>query len=468
MSRSDEGGFDMVMEIAQQLLQEVAAEAPLPLNPTNGSFAGISGTFTPEVSIDSLTLGTFPQIILSIDLTGSTFVATSVPTFLQPVPQSLRNIDLSGDISVPVPLSVSGDALVADFSTAGAPTISSDLFDSLLAAPLIQFALAETLLIDPSGATYSSTLQQIKGAFATVIQQQIASLPDQTLIDFSGFSSSLQAATGTGLSGFTFSFGSESLFLLFTLGGSPGDPAAITRSNLLRTAEGEPADRADLVLSNACLLRDFLRPKLITLLGLSPGGFLPGFGIPPGSPIDWIGSAPVPQLVGGPIASAAITSLIAGDDGTNLRLLVSATATGILGSFTSTASIDITISVAMTVVGGTLTLTLTPVGTPVVNTTVSIPWWVYVFGFAIGGVEVATIIAAANAFGGNILNGFIAGALSSVGGFSFSAPLPAGTPPLNVRSLTMGQSDAPLQLVLLIGIPIPDPFFQNDIIVNFI
>lgn len=482
MSVRDEGGFDLVMEVAQQLLLEVATQVSIPQSPTNLSFAGISGTLTPAATVDGIVLGTAPQIIISISLTGSTFSATSVPIYLSPVPDSLRNIDLVGDVSVPVPLAVSGLALAADFANAGTPTVSQEVFDSILGAPLIQFLLVETLLVDPTGALYNSTVQTIETAFTTQVQQLITGLPDATLIDFSGFSSSLATSIGTGLSALNFSFGNQSIFLLFTVGGSPGNPTLITRSDLLRNSENQPADRADLIVSNACLLRDFIRPKLVAPpgpgftggLGLTPGGFLPGFGgfapigIPAGSPIEWFGSVPFAAIVGGPIASASITSVIVGDDGTNLRLLIGGTATGILGTFTATTSIDITISVALTITGTTLSLTLTPLGSPVVNTNVSIPWWVYVVGFAIGGFEVAAIIAAANAFGGSIANGIISGSLAGLGGFTFTAPLPSNTPPITVRAMSMGQSDAPPQFLSGPFFPLLDPFPQNDIVANFI
>ena len=467
MSVADEGNFDLVIEAGQPLLLSLARGISIPNAPTTINFSGVTATVTVVAAVDSLDLGACPNLNLGITLEGTTIEATSVPVFLNPVPQNLRTINVTGDVTIAVPLTTVGLALVADF-TKGTPTVSQDVFNSVLAAPLIEFLLAETILIDPTGGLYATTVQQIEALLTQQIQAAVAGLGQAALIDFTSFSAALAGAIGTGIKAFTFKCGSQSIFLLFTIGGTPGNPSFITRSDLLRTSDGQVADRADLILSNGSLLRDIIKPALSGLLGLSPGGFASSALV--GAPLAWFGAASFPSIVGGAISSASITSVIVGIDGTNLRILLTATAGGIAGSFTVNASIDITMSFSATIAGGILTLKFAPLGTPQVSSNVSIAWWVYVLGFVTGGFTLDAIIAITSALAGNIANGIIAGLVGgAIPTIPVPIPLPAGIPPLTVRQVSLFQADAFPSLVVIGGfIFIPLPFPENDIIINFI
>jgi len=469
MSIADEGGFDMVMEVAQTLLLEIAGSVNIPTESTTLTFQGITGNLTTEALIDQVTLGAFPNLNVGLDVSGTTFDATSVPVFLSPVPNSLRTVTLSGNVSATVPLGVSGFALGANFDQAKLPVVSQDVFNSVLAAPLIQFLLAETFLIDPTGALYSQTVQNIRSALTSALQAPFVAVGSQIVFD----ASSLRGV-GTGLTNFDFSFGNQSIFLQFTFGGAGGAASAISRSNLLRTPDGTPVDRADLIISNACILRDFIKPTLMLPpgaggLGLTAGGFAPPvlFG---GAPLAWSGSAPFPAAVTGPISSASIDSVVVGIDGANFRILLNATANGVAGSFSVSASIDITLSLGVSINGTTVTFTLTPVGSPVVSSNVSIAWWVYVLGFVTGGFTLDVIIAVANAFGGNLANSIISGSVAgAIPSITITFPLPPGLPTLSVRSTSLSQTDAPPSAVLIAGFFFLNlPFPQNDIIVDVI
>jgi hypothetical protein len=470
MSFPDEGQFDLVMEVAQQLLLDVAKNVAIPTTTTQISFAGITGTLTFQATVDQVTLGTFPNVNVSLNLAGTKIVADTVPAFLNPVPPSLRTIEIIGDVTIPVPLMVSGLKLQADFTNAGTPVVSQDVFNSIFSSPLILFLLAETFLQDPTGGLFMQTEQLIENTTTQQIQMNVASLEVETLLDASSISTALVGAIGTGVKSLQFGFGNQSIFLLFTIGGTPGTFSRITRSDLLRNSDGEPADRADLIVSNACIMRDFLKPTVSGLLGLTPGGFAPGFGPLSVAPFLWAGGVPFPAAVGGPIAAATITSVIAGIDGTNLRLLVTMTAAGILGTFSVNATIDVTISFRAAMSGGTLTLTFAPVGAPAVSSNVSIAWWVYVAGFAIGGIEVAVIIAAANAVAGSVANGIIAGLVGgAIPVIPIPVPFPGNLPALSVRQVSLFQADASPTLALAGGVfLLPLPFPQNDIIINLI
>ncbi len=479
MSAADEGGFDLVIEIAQQLLLSVAGSVAIPETPEPIAFAGISGTFTPVAAVSEVTLGNSPTLDVSISLDGTTIVASHVPWYLDPVPKKFRTINVTGDVTVPVPLVASGLTLAADFSSAGTPAVSQAVFDSIFAAPLVEFLLVVTLIVDPTGGLYQQVKTAITNQVTTQLQAAVGSIGKVVLIDFTPMSAALAAAVGKPIAGFTFAFGNLSVFLLFVIGGAFGTTP--TRSDLLRATGGEPADRADLIISNACLLRDLVRPNLMAPpasggggLGLTAGGFLPGTGPVPGSPLAWVGSVPFPPAAGGAISSVTINSVIVGVDGTNLRLLVSATANGLSGplgsAFTVNASIDVTVSVSAAISGGTLTLALTPVGTPAVSSNVSIAWWVYVLGFVLGGFTGVEIIAIANAFADTFANGLVAGLVKgALGPISVPIPLPSGVPALTVRQVSLFQADAPPSLVLVDGfIIIGLPFPHNDVIINFI
>jgi hypothetical protein len=43
---------------------------------------------------DHITLGTFPDVNVTLNLTGTSMVADAVPVYLNPVPQNLRTIDM--------------------------------------------------------------------------------------------------------------------------------------------------------------------------------------------------------------------------------------------------------------------------------------------------------------------------------------------------------------------------------------
>jgi hypothetical protein len=123
----------------------------------------------------------------------------------------------------------------------------------------------------------------------------------------------------------------------------------------------------------------------------------------------------------------------------------------------------------VTISGGTLTLTLAQARAPNVTSSVSIAWWVYVAGFVTGGFAADTIIAAANLFGGSIADNIISNLISSsLSTITTAVPLPAGTPTLTVRQVSLSQSDAPPTTVMVFGIPIPLAFPMNDVIINLI
>ena len=241
----------------------------------------------------------------------------------------------------------------------------------------------------------------------------------------------------------------------------------ISRSNLLRrTSDGQPLDRAALILSNAGFLGCFVRPLIATALGLTPVGFNPSH------PFFWGGRVPLAIPGGLPtgIAGVFVNSMMAGIDGTNLRLLANIEADGIASAFTVTASVDMTFSFTAGIAGSSLTFTVAPLGTPSVQSNLSIAWWVYVAAFVVAGMTLDAVLAAIQAFGGSILNGPIARSIAIPSIPMVGIPLVG--PPMTVRATSLGQADAPVRTIT-ISLPVgsiafPDQFRANDIIVNFV
>jgi hypothetical protein len=465
---NDDGGFDIVMELTAALLSQAAGAASIPSGSAPISFAGAQGTLTFAPTVDGLTLATGNVFEISVDLEGCSIDFTSVPPPLNTVPPSLQTIGLDGDVVVPVPWSVSPSGLTLNFGNAGAPTVSQNADNSVLAAPLVQFLLAETLLTDPSGALYNQTVQQIESVIAQQIQNQVSGLGPVTLLNLAALSGGIAGVTGKPIAAATgvTTSGNQTIALGLTVGGAGGSFAPPWHSDLLRNSAGVPVDLADFIVSNACFLRDFLEHILSTKLGLSPSGFASV------SPFSWTGSAPVPSAAGaagGLITSAVITSALGDIDGTNIDVTLGLTINGIGGSFTVTATATVTFSLNVVVTGGSLTITLTLLGSPVVNSNVSIAWWVYVAGFVIGGVDAVVLIATANAAGGTVADGIISAVIGAAITLSpITLALPPGTPALAVRAVSLGQSDAPPTTITILGTTFPLPFPQNDILVNLL
>ncbi|HEY8789997.1 MAG TPA: hypothetical protein VIM10_12810, partial [Actinopolymorphaceae bacterium] len=139
-------------------------------------------------------------------------------------------------------------------------------------------------------AARSAILTTLQAAFEGAVRTALAGLGLVTLASPPGLplaprSAALRTRT-------------QSLHLLYAVGGPAGDPNLISRSMLLTSGAGVPLDAVALDISNACLLRDLIRPVLAARLALPSGGFLPGH------PCFFIGASPLTVPGGTPFGTA--------------------------------------------------------------------------------------------------------------------------------------------------------------------
>jgi hypothetical protein len=480
MTTADNGGFDFAVEIAEDTVTFAARSLVIPPSapqPFNG--AGMQGRILPHVAIDDIDLIAPTTLRMKLNLQGTNILVTQIVLggVGQSVPAWMQNIELSGIVTIDDRLEILGNALVVNYigdPAAGTPHVDFALDESsVLASPLVTLIMAQAILEDPTGTTYqqrrTQILDMIRLQTITAVRSQIMSLGTQTLIPSPPpFPPPIPSVISA-----NFKIGDRTIHMLYHTCGSGGNPALITRSNLLRrTSDGQPLDVATLIASNTGFIGCVVNPATTMALGLSPGGFVAGH------PFLWIGRIPLP-IVGGPpplISGVFVTSILAGIDGTNLRLLANLVADGVGGAFTINAAVDTTFSLTTTATatGTTLTMTTTPLGLPIVQSDVSIAWWVYASSFLSGGIELATVLAAIDAFGGLVLNGVIATAVARfLPTLTLPLSLPPAIPAVTVRTQSLRQADAPTRTVTIvsalgISVPFTDPFPANDIIINLV
>lgn len=472
MPIADHGGFDLATEVAEDTItfavrtMGIPAGAPMPFNA-----AGFAGQILPQVAVEDTDL-VMPDVFRLELATQGTIARVTQITLggaAWNVPAWMQNVPIGGIVTVDDALEVRGTAVVVDYTsdrTRNFPSVNPALDEAaILAAPLVQFILAQAILADPrNGTAYNAARAQllttIRNQVGNAVRAQMGNIGTLTVAP-------PPAIPGVVIASMAFRMGDRAIHLLYSICGLAGSPASITRSNLLRrTSDQQPLDVGTLIISNAGLLGCFVRPSVIAGLGLTPGGFIAGH------PCFWTGSAPIRLPGGNPplISGISVTSVLAGVDGTNLRLLATVVATGTAGAFTVTASIDTTFSLNATATGRTLTLAMTPLGAPVVSSDVTIAWWVYVGGFIAGGIGLAAVLAAIDLFSGELLNGLIGGMIAPfLPAVTITVPLPAGVPSVSVRAQSLRQADAPIRTLRLPnGSLFSDPFPANDRIVNLV
>jgi hypothetical protein len=468
----DHGNFDIAIEIAEDTVAFVERSRGIPpIPPRWFNTPDMRGQITYQIRIDDIDLVTPNVFHLVLNLEGSTIKVTETTRRGQVV-QHLNDppTPIRGTVTIDDLLEMSNNVLSVDFggnAAAGTPVISVNLDESFMFESIpIRDILVEAELADRVGHTIyqqkrSQLLQQIKSEITQHIRDGLAVLGVMTLVT---------PPPAFGVTSSNFRVGDRAIHVLYHTCGSGGNPALISRSNLLRrTSDGQPLDVAALILSNSGLLGCVLRPSVTTGLSLTPGGFVAGH------PFLWFGRVPLSIPGGLPtgISGVFVTSIMAGIDGTNLRLLANVVADGVAGSFTVKSSVDTTLRfTATSTTGNCLTFAIAPIGRPAVRSDISIEAWVYVAAAAGAGFMLTAVLAAIDAFGGLLLDGIIARLITPP-----PPPpprticLPPGTPPVTIRAQSLGQSDAPTRTVTVslplgLSFTFADPFPANDMIIN--
>lgn len=466
----DNGGWDLTVEIAANALAALIGGALPPAPPRQIQTNLASGTLTPQVRITGATLSATADLTVSLSTDGTMLRITQLtfPPGAGTPPALPVDVEIKATVRVTARLTMRSNALVVDFApmpVLNQPLVVADVDDEVLLEPpfliLLAWAFANggqagldqmrRLILDTLEDGLENGVRDAVTSLGTVVLVPAPTLPPPL------------AVTGSALLA-----SPASLRVFYSVGGPAGNTSLVTRSMLLTSSvTGTPADAAALCISNACLLRDFVRTGLIAPpLALPAGGFLAGH------PCLFVGPVPIPLPAGGipGVAGATFDSLLAGTDEAGLlHLVASMTATGVGGSFTYRATVDASFAFSASASGGTLTLAFTPVTPPAVRSDVSIAAWVYVAAGLTGGAALVGVLAAVDAFAGAAVDGPIAtaigGALPTI---TLGIPLPSRLPALAVRTSSTAQPDSTRRSIPIGGISIPDPFRSHDIIVNLI
>jgi hypothetical protein len=380
-----------------------------------------------------------------------------------------RDIDIEGEVLITDHLDVSGIDLMIDFTpdpVMGQPAVATIIPRHVVtSAPALVAYLAQAAALgqaayDQLVALFLTSLQD---AITAVVRAQVRALGPVVLARGPAMATRLDLLTNP-----------ASLRLLYTLGGTPGNPAAITRTRLLSGISGT-VDAAAVTVSNACFLRDFIRPAVALMIAPAPPGSPPGAPSPmlplfsPTHPCFFAGGFPITPPGGLPagVTSASVGFVLAGiDDSGMLRIVVRVDATGIQGLFTADVRIDVAVGMAASVAGGAITLTP---GTPAVTSTPTI--------------HVTTLSYLLLAFAGTPIGPIMDQAISTIILSFFPAPtapafpapppittaLPGRVPGLGLRLFSSFQADSARRSILLGGgISIPDPFRSHDLFLNLV
>jgi hypothetical protein len=467
MPIADNGGFDVTIELNRAALAAaVAGTLSVPLARSTVSVGGIQADVTPVASIRDVELLGSDDVVAVIGIDGTTLQVTAVPSLPGPIAPWLGLITLAGHVRVTDHLEIRNFALIVDFSPdalRGQPGIVATLDEAtLFSSPLMILYLAGTVLQGQGAyqAARAAILTTLQNSFEDAVRAALVGLGVVTLASPPGLPLAPRfAALRTR---------SQSLHLLYAVGGPAGDTNLISRSMLMTSGAGVPLDAVALDVSNACLLRDLLRPVLTARLALPTAGFLPGH------PCFFVGAAPLTVPGGTPTGTAGVVvnSVVTGiDEAGLLHVVIRLTVLGIGGAFTYRATINAAMRMTATLSGRTLTVALAPAGTPVVTgSDIEIAWWVYAAAAFTGGSLLLSILATIDILGGLLLAGPVGAAVGAViPTVPVSTPLPGRVPPLALRSTSLNQTDAARRTITLPGpVTIPDAFRSHDVILNFV
>jgi hypothetical protein len=450
MSRADSGGFDLGLHLSIGALRRQLQPAIATPIPNQISHVGGWGDLTFSTQIGLTELGLEPDCSLRATLstagTSLTWPAlvwngiTLAPAGTQPFSFDLTVVARPVASGTSLSIALAADAVAVHIGPGTLEAIPG-IFQWLALVGLTQGRAAQAaerarLYRD----TESGLAATINGALPRSLP--LGTLPSPPVRDV--------RITCSG----------DELRVLMTIGGVAGNPSAITRSPIRRSASGVPLDVAGVVVGNHCVLRDVLRPALATGLSLPASGFTAS------APCLWGGNAPLPAATTVAGVRPAVTSVHGGIDSAGmLRVALHFEGRHSSGGFGFHGDVDLGFGATITGSGASRSLQL-PLSTTVVkNLDIWVEWWVYAAAIVVSPL-VALAIALTDAFVGGALAGGINSAISgAIPNGRLALPLPAGG--IGPTSLRMSQPDAEAQSIVLLGgfITIPD-FPANDVILT--
>ncbi len=420
---ADHGGFDVFLEVGSEPLTTLAAGVfPIPAVTQTISLPalGVSGpaTFTPTVRTVQPIAG--PALRINLDIALDFQAATPIG----PVAIGTGSATAPMTAQVIATLSVSGLQVRAATVAGLGATLSVDLSSD----PGLTLVLADVVATSGTAAA-AAALVAIQNALMNALQNSLSAVPAlaQTLFTFP----TNLTPTSPPTAGLAIAVTRGTLLVGATLGGTPGTLSAATTDNL-REGSGEGVA---LIFSNRALLQDLLRPAVLAAMPLTGGSFLPGH------PFFWTGAMPI---VPTDLGSINLTSVRASTATPN-RILLDLSLSGSLGegAVTVNATLRVTATVTLSLVGGNVVLNLVTGPVAVLSASADIAWWVYVGGIFTGGALLATALGVVDL----VADGIIADEITrrvNTGMFpNISVPLPVG----------LGVGFTPGRVAMLVAMP---------------
>ena len=455
MALADSGGYDLVLELSLQAVERQLR--PLIASPSTDVPLAIPGWGTLTFSVK---LG-LAELVLMPDSTVRAGISTAGTELCwPPLDGGVAELDPGGCAPVSISASLSsklvahGTSLSAEFAP---DAFSVDILPGTLEhIPGITAWLSLVKIVhgeEEREIQRAWLYHSVEGRLAAPLNLALPdSLPIATLPSPPVRTTEVVAA-------------GQELRVLMTIGGTPGDPCAIWRSAIRRSPAGQPLGLAGVVIGNACVLRDLLRPVLTEGLGLPASGFHPTH------PCYWFGDPQYPTYLPASTraadVTAHITSVNAGIDAAGMiRVAVrfagrhSTDAFGISGR--------LSMGIAATIGGDdhTRTLRLSISASVVDALDLWVAEWVYALVLAGVGSPLLTLaIALADACAGDAFkNAINEGVQRAVGSGTLALPLPSSG--IGQISLSSAQPDAEWRTLRIAALTIPDPYPANDVILS--
>jgi hypothetical protein len=448
MSRADSGGFDLGFHVSLGAVQRLLA--PIVATPIPDVHTAVNGwgtlTFHQAVTLGPMTILPDHGIQASLTASASLSWPALVSAGITLAPAGTANYGMTATI-VARP-AANGNRLRLEFP-AGSATVRLAP-GTLESIPGIQAWLALVQLLAGTAAleaerarlyhdAESGLSAALDGALADVVP--IGTLPSPPV------------------NGVVIDHRADELRVLMTIGGTPGNPSAITRSPIRRGAHGLRLDLAGIVVGNRCILHDVLRPVLSAGLGLPLNEF------DGDHPCRWRGTHALPAAATVAGIRPTIRAVRAGiDTAGTIRVRLRFDGAHGSGGFGLTGAINLGFRASVEQDGDRRLLRLTLDTSVVEELDIWVAWWVYAGGILL--LPLLTLaVALVDAFGGGALartiNDAVRGAL---GTGTLELPLPAGG--VGLTRLSTAQPDAEAQVFPGPGgAPVID-FPANDVIVS--
>ena len=475
MAVSDTGGFDLSLEVTEELLTAAFAGATsLPRPPDQDVNMGDLQLRFQITAVTPTGLDVQPGevVFLRGSFAGSvTVLGASIGGSPITIPPGLSTAVLAGTFAVRATVTVGVvNAVRGVVLTPSAQGSTAEVDeDAFFASPPIQLYLAAAFILAGGGTNGEAAYQQRKAAISGLLRSQVTS---GIVTAASSAPSSLVVAEPAGL---TFGAVRTSAVTLKVLASAllpPGNPTLATSMTVRRNALGGPLDHVGLVVNNGSVLST-VRVALSGALGIS-SGFGPWFASHPSLLLVPTGIAPpgfavptLPAIPGNPPVATLFLdfahAFVNAAGMLQVDLTVRADMFASLATVTTTATL--TAPFVATVAGGVLTFGIGP-PTVTTSTDVSISPWLWLAAIVLGAPTVLAVLAAVDLFAGPFLNGLVNSALTIAAGTGalgagLTLPLAGPFAALMVVQVTGVEPGAPPRMVTLPGpIPITVPIDQ--------